>query len=434
VRRRPGVVRGCFHLLVLLLVVASAAYAVGSPRNRGLAQTADAARGLTFSGIGPLFAAREATSLGLAAPGLPPASPARPEAAAYASVSGLDPSVRLAAARAPGDQPLLAPVLTATPASSPTPSPSPTPSAPDCDRSASDLYCVYTVQQGDTLSKIAKLFGLKGTEGVASWELIVQSNRPDITSADDYIQPGQKLRIPLENGIVHIVLTGETLSELAAGYGVDTSAIEGAGSDSAATLAIGQQVLIKDPARLPPLLPAAAPAALATPTPEPTGTTAPEPTGTPVPDSTATAAASASPTPTARRGTATPTPSRSSFGFIWPVTGPISSYFGPSHPLGIDIDLYNNPNAPIVAAAAGTVTFAGGDPCCSYGLYVIVDHGAGVTTLYAHLSRIAVSQGQKVTQGQLLGYGGRTGYATGNHLHFEVRINGNVIDPLTVLP
>jgi murein DD-endopeptidase MepM/ murein hydrolase activator NlpD len=421
---------------VLLLAIASAAYAIGTPRSRGLAQTADAASGLTFSGIGPLFAAREATSLGLDALALSQASPPRSETAfAYASVSGLDPAVRLAAARAPGDQPaLLAPVLTSTPASAAAPTPTPTPAAPDCDRGASALYCVYTVQPGDTLSKIAKLFGLSGTEGVASWELIVQSNKPDITSADDYIQPGQKLRIPLENGIVHVVLTGETLSELAADYGVDPSNIEGAGGDSSAALAIGQQVLIKDPARLPPLRPAAAPAALPTSTPEPTGTATPEATDTPVPDSTATATASASPTPTARRGTATPTPSRSAFGFIWPVTGPISSYFGPSHPLGIDIDLYNNPNAPIVAAAAGTVTFAGGDPCCSYGLYVIVDHGAGVTTLYAHLSSIAVSQGQKVAQGQLLGYGGRTGYATGNHLHFEVRINGNVIDPLSVLP
>jgi murein DD-endopeptidase MepM/ murein hydrolase activator NlpD len=88
----------------------------------------------------------------------------------------------------------------------------------------------------------------------------------------------------------------------------------------------------------------------------------------------------------------------------------------------------------VVAAAAGTVTFAGGNPCCSYGLYVVVDHGNGFTTLYAHLSQIAFAQGQRVTQGQLLGLGGRTGYATGNHLHFEVRLNGAVVNPLSVLP
>jgi len=80
------------------------------------------------------------------------------------------------------------------------------------------------------------------------------------------------------------------------------------------------------------------------------------------------------------------------------------------------------------------VTFAGGNTCCSYGLYVIVDHGNGYTTLYAHLSSISVTQGQRVLLGQLLGLGGRTGYATGNHLHFEVRYNDTILDPLKALP
>ena len=114
--------------------------------------------------------------------------------------------------------------------------------------------------------------------------------------------------------------------------------------------------------------------------------------------------------------------------------GEISSYFGPSHPLGIDIDLYHDPNADIKAARAGTVTYAGGDACCSYGLYVIIDHGNGLTTLYAHLSDIDVEVGDKVAQGEKIGEGGRTGYATGNHLHFEMRLDGNVMDPLLYLP
>jgi len=121
-------------------------------------------------------------------------------------------------------------------------------------------------------------------------------------------------------------------------------------------------------------------------------------------------------------------------GFIWPVGGPISSYFGPSHPLGIDVDLFSNPNAAIGAASGGTVTFAGGNACCSYGYYVVVNHGDGFETLYAHFSKIAVSTGQQVSRGQLLGYGGRTGYATGNHLHFEVHLNGKVVNPLEYLP
>jgi murein DD-endopeptidase MepM/ murein hydrolase activator NlpD len=340
--------------------------------------------------------------------------------------------VRLLAARSPGDP--LPPAA---------PTPAPTPVGPVCDRDVSPLYCVYTVQPGDTLSKIATQFGLKGTGGVASYELLVQSNRPDIISADDFIVPGQRLRVPLENGIVHLVLTGETLSELAAAYGVDTSDIRDAANTvgSSGVITIGQELLIADPGRLPPPKTALAP----TPTPdpeEPTATPEPEETaeGSPEADEDADATATASPGPTRRPArTATPVPGTATAraratAFIWPTSGPISSYYGAGHPLGIDIDLYANPNAPIVASAAGTVTFAGGNTCCSYGLYVIIDHGNGYTTLYAHLSSISVTQGQRVTQGQLLGLGGRTGYATGNHLHFEVRYNDAIINPLSVLP
>ena len=353
-------------------------------------------------------------------------------------------ALRLAAARAPGD-PL--------PPAAPTPAATPTPEEPLCDRGVSPLYCVYTVSPGDTLSKIATRFGLKGTADVSSWELLVQSNKPDIITSDDYIQPGQKLRVPLKNGVVHVVLTGETLSELAAAYGVSPSAIGDAGNTVAATglLTIGQELLISDPVRIPQPKtgPTTAPAGTQPPpaidTPGPNATPASDDEDAPAAATPATAEAtattvSATPSATRRPGSATPTPgtfttpARSSAGFIWPTTGPISSYFGPAHPLGIDIDLFANPNARIVAAAAGTVTFAGGNTCCSYGLYVIVDHGNGYTTLYAHLSSISVTQGQRVTQGQLLGLSGRTGYATGNHLHFEVRYNDTILDPLKALP
>ena len=133
---------------------------------------------------------------------------------------------------------------------------------------------------------------------------------------------------------------------------------------------------------------------------------------------------------------ATPPPSQSgsSARFAWPASGPISSYFGPSHPLGIDIDFFATPNQAVAATAAGTVTFAGGEACCSYGLYVVVDHGNGFTSLYAHLSQINVKVGRKVSQGEVLGLGGRTGNSTGNHLHFEIRSNGSVVDPLKYLP
>jgi murein DD-endopeptidase MepM/ murein hydrolase activator NlpD len=266
-----------------------------------------------------------------------------------------------------------------------------------CDTSVSDKFCVYTVEDGDTLSSIADKFGLETTEDVANWELLVASNKPDIVSEDDFIQPGQKLRIPRGNGVLHLVLSAETLFEIADQYGVDLEDIMNEnGMSDADVLKIGDELLIPNPTRF------------ATP-------------GAP--------ASVEVPGPTIVGGGAS-----SGYGFLWPTSGPISSYFGPGHPLGIDIDLYGADGSPIGAAKAGTVSFAGGNPCCSYGYYVVVDHGDGFQTLYAHLSGIAVGEGQYVESGQLVGYGGSTGYSTGTHLHFEVHYGGGIVDPLAYLP
>ncbi len=137
-------------------------------------------------------------------------------------------------------------------------------------------------------------------------------------------------------------------------------------------------------------------------------------------------------------GGATPAPAASpgaSTGrFIWPVQGRrITTRFSAAHP-GIDIDQFPEGGNPVVAAAAGTVTFAGGDPCCSYGLYVIVKHADGYSTLYGHLASIAVSVGQVVAQGAVLGRSGNTGFSTGAHLHFEIRKDDVPVDPLSLLP
>jgi murein DD-endopeptidase MepM/ murein hydrolase activator NlpD len=120
--------------------------------------------------------------------------------------------------------------------------------------------------------------------------------------------------------------------------------------------------------------------------------------------------------------------------FIWPVGGGITSYFDASHPLGIDISLFDRKGAPIKAAAAGDVILAGGSRCCGYGIYVIVDHGGGVTSRYGHLESLAVEKGQQVAQGQIIGIGGDTGASTSRHLHFEVRRDNKPIDPLLMLP
>ena len=141
-------------------------------------------------------------------------------------------------------------------------------------------------------------------------------------------------------------------------------------------------------------------------------------------------------TPTAAP-TATPEPADARAGLIWPARGPITTYFGevgPTSPRGhAGIDIAARYGSPIVAAAAGQVvlaTTAGG----GYGTEVIIEHGRGLRTLYAHLSQLDVTAGQGVARAQLIGLVGSTGYSTGPHLHFEVRQNGELRDPLAFLP
>src|SRR4029079_4733685 len=83
---------------------------------------------------------------------------------------------------------------------------------------------------------------------------------------------------------------------------------------------------------------------------------------------------------------------------------------------------------------AGTVEFAGGDACCEYGYYVVLWHPIGMTTLYAHLASMAVTEGQHVGQGDVIGIGGLTGKTDGPHLHFEMNRGDTLMDPLRFLP
>jgi murein DD-endopeptidase MepM/ murein hydrolase activator NlpD len=122
----------------------------------------------------------------------------------------------------------------------------------------------------------------------------------------------------------------------------------------------------------------------------------------------------------------------SAAGFIWPVNGPVTSGFGMRwgrmHE-GIDIGVGSG--TPIHAAASGWVVYAGWMD--GYGNLVAIDHGRGISTAYGHQSSIAVSNGETVSQGQVIGYVGCTGHCFGPHLHFEVRINGSPVDPLGYL-
>lgn len=123
----------------------------------------------------------------------------------------------------------------------------------------------------------------------------------------------------------------------------------------------------------------------------------------------------------------------------WPIRGPITSPYGwRIHPIfgsqkfhaGIDISAdYGD---LVKAADEGVVISAGW--LGGYGYTVMIDHGAGIITLYAHNSELTVSAGEMVLKGQTVALAGSTGYATGPHCHFEVRVHGQTTDPLNYLP
>lgn len=118
--------------------------------------------------------------------------------------------------------------------------------------------------------------------------------------------------------------------------------------------------------------------------------------------------------------------------YMWPLPagGYISCYFGDTDPGGrphYAMDIAISAGTPIYAANDGSVVTATWHS--SYGNYIVLDHGNGKSTLYAHCSGLAVSSGQSVSKGQVIGYVGSTGYSTGNHLHFEFRVNGQKVNP-----
>ena len=123
---------------------------------------------------------------------------------------------------------------------------------------------------------------------------------------------------------------------------------------------------------------------------------------------------------------------------IWPVAGWLTSWYGTRtdpfndeksfHP-GLDISA--DYGAPVLATADGTIVSVGASG--AYGNMVVVDHGFGITTKYGHLSRISVTGEQQIKRGDILGYVGSTGRSTGPHLHYEIWMNGQLTDPMTLL-
>ncbi|MBQ9763407.1 MAG: peptidoglycan DD-metalloendopeptidase family protein [Phascolarctobacterium sp.] len=132
-------------------------------------------------------------------------------------------------------------------------------------------------------------------------------------------------------------------------------------------------------------------------------------------------------------------PQVSKYRFIWPCRGEITSYYGwRTHPIfgttkyhsGMDIAV--DYGTPIKAAAAGTIIYSGW--LGGYGYTIMIDHGGGLVTLYAHNNELAVYEGQYVNQGVVVAYAGSTGWSTGPHCHFEARLHGEVTEPLDYLP
>ena len=131
-------------------------------------------------------------------------------------------------------------------------------------------------------------------------------------------------------------------------------------------------------------------------------------------------------------------PGGGSGAMIWPLIGEITSEYGwRTHPIYGDaryhsgMDIGGDYGDPILAAAAGIVTYSGW--ISGYGYAVIIDHGGGISTLYGHNEALAVAEGQTVSQGQVIAYCGSTGNSTGPHCHFEVREGGEPVDPMGYL-
>jgi murein DD-endopeptidase MepM/ murein hydrolase activator NlpD len=246
----------------------------------------------------------------------------------------------------------------------------------------------YRVQEGDTVSSIALKFGIN--IDTIMWENNLKSV--------DAIKVNQILKILPVTGVRHTVKRGETIYSIAKSHQVDAQNIidypfNTFSNDETFALSAGQELIIPEGIKPKEI----------------------------VVDKTRYATRTVAPIPgVVGEGN-----------FMWPTSGSISQRYAWYHQA---VDIANRSNPNIVASQGGTVTTAGWSGG-GYGNYVIIDHGNGYKTLYAHMlnNSIVVKAGEKVGQGQKLGVMGSTGRSTGTHLHFEVFGPSGKLNPLTVL-
>lgn len=246
-------------------------------------------------------------------------------------------------------------------------------------KSNSGEISVYVVRDGDSLSQIAEMYGV-------NTNTILWAN--DLKSAKD-IHPGDALVILPVAGVRHTVAAGETLASIAKKYDANVDDIlQYNGLASAESLTVGTEIIV------------------------PGGEIA-----APVPVIKKTIASGSNKSSISKgRGV-----SKSGSWLINPAPGSVETQ-GIHGYNGVDLASYGGKHIPIVAAASGQVIIAkSGGWNGGYGSYVVIRHSNGVQTLYAHLSQVLVGVGASVTQGDEIGIMGETGKATGVHLHFEVR-------------
>ena len=251
-----------------------------------------------------------------------------------------------------------------------------------------DKIVYYTIKPGDSVSTIAAEFEV--SVNTILWE--------NNLSAYSLIRPGNKLAILPITGVTHKVARGENLSKIAKQYNIEENKIvEQNKLADGSKLAAGQKLIIPDGRKV-----------------RYASYTTPSYTGL-----------------SAIKSLVAPTSAKpvSSNKMNWPTQGHrITQYYSWRHH---GVDIANKTGTSIYAADTGTVEYIGWGR--GYGNQIVINHGGGKKTRYAHLSKFYVSKGDKVNKGQTIAAMGSTGWSTGSHLHFEVIINGRKYNPLNYI-